>query len=68
MTIDKQYRYETKPFVYTNRTHKCRVSTKKQVAKIKFNMKTYCDLFMFYYAGRLFHYVQTLLTRSINHT
>ena len=47
LSIDKQYRYEKKPFVFTYSEHKCRVSKKKIVAKIKFDRKIYPDLFMY---------------------
>ena len=51
--IDKQYRYEKKPFVFTNSEHKCRVP-KKLVAKIKFDREIYPDLFTYVLLRRTF--------------
>ena len=65
-TIEKQYRYEKKPFVITNTINTDAVFQKKLLAKIKFDRKIYHDLLMFYYSGGLCHYVQRLWILSVN--
>ena len=64
--IDKQYRYETKLFVLTNRSKNAAALNKIDVAKEKFVGMIYHDLLMFCYRVGLFHYEQRLPIRSDN--
>ena len=66
MHIDKQYRYETKLFVLTNRSKNAAALNKIDVAKKKFVGMIYHDLLMFCYRRGLFHYEQRLPIHSDN--